>query len=330
MPTYYKHQKLVTAVNAIEIDRTAAYNGATALTATFAIDNPDGEVEFQENPIYKTQKRGHLDTREFLVGYDIGMINIPNHPLKTGLFLQFGAFTATAATTTYTLTELASGAYEFALHGVMMHTTTAQNLVKDALGCKMKSIHLEWGQTEPLTAAYAIHFAQLVSGNVTARKTTLDAKEAFPAGQFSSKNVYNSSSFGITELGGTLDIDLEHKYNKGGNKYPTEAVYMGKGYNMTIQFMAFNKNLLSIPHNPGSYASAITRDIKWWRTSETTDFIRCSFTNLMLTKPIAVKKIAEQDYIYLGTAEFKNSATSQGTCTIQFADPALSNTLVAM
>ena len=50
----------------------------------------------------------------------------------------------------------------------------------------------------------------------------------------------------------------------------------------------------------------------------------------MRSKPPAVKKIAEADYIYQGTIEFKNSATSQGTCTITFADPALSNTLVAM
>lgn len=324
MPTYYKQGKVVTAFNDIALDKVSTFlNGGAALTARYSIEQPPGEVLFKENPKYAIEKRGDKTTKSYIVGYGPGDVSLPAHPVRSGFWLNYAGTSCATATTTHDILERTAGPYYFAMKGAMKHTTTAQNLNKDALGCYMTRFHWEWGQDKPLTAAHTIRFSQLVNGNNTTRTTDLDAKGAFIAGNVSYNCAYNSTSFGATILGGSIDIDLSYKEVKGGSTYLTDAIFLGRDYTLTLDVALFNNALFSVPKDVLSYATAITSDIKWWRASKTTDFMRASFTNLRLdweSSNLGIKKIDEETYIYTGSVIFKNSGTTAGNLIFKVAD----------
>jgi hypothetical protein len=322
MTTYYKHGKIVTAFNELALDKTASFNANTAITAAYAIDDIPGEVEFVERPRYLSQKDQDLVARRHIVGFDPGEINLPSHPVRSGFWLNYAGFSAAtgAGKTSHDLVTRSSGPYYFSMKGSMKHTTTAENVVQDACGCYMTKFHWEWGQDRPLSAAHQIKFAKLVTGNSTARNTELDAKGAFVAGNVSYVNAYNSTTLGCVAIGGLLDIDLRWMTIKAGSSYITDAIYLGKEYRLSLDVLCFNDNLLNLPKDPQSYATALTYDINWWRSSKTADHMRASFTNLCLEQPLGLKKIDQDDYIYKGTAVFVNSATTKGNLIFKIVD----------
>jgi hypothetical protein len=295
-----------------------------------AMDNIPSGVEFTEpTPIIEDMRsNGRNVAFSNVVGYRPGSLTLPDHPAKTGKLWYYAIGScSTAGAGPYSHTILEADTPPFlGFPCELEHATTANNYQVDLLGVVCETITLTFGQDDPtsISAGYKVSYA--MTGNNLARDTSLDFLGNYLPGQFNATLQYNSTTTNATILSGTVTVKNKIEFTKSNSLYPTEAIFLARDYEISLNARLTNRTLLDIPDDPEDYSSKkITLNLKVYKgASSATDYQQFSFTSLRMDKLMA-SKIDEEMYVWeagitLHNAGARNATTSAGKLNMKIVD----------
>lgn len=244
-----------------------------------------------------------------VVGYDPGMLSIPEHPTRTGKWWLYavGSSSNSGAGIPYSHLMRKSTTMKYlGVHGELEHQTTSKNVIRDMLGTVCTTAILKWGQDIPTTQRFDFQVAYAMDGGNLERPTRFDYKKVFPSGQWDASLRYAASSAEVTHIGGEFTVNNKFDFTKSGSKYPTEAILLTQEYNLNLEMRYFGDTLENLPDDPNDYSSnMLTFSNKIYRDSSV-DYFDLSFNNLYLDKSsLTGRKIDESVYIWQGKGNFK-------------------------